>query len=166
MRSTSNGPQRLRLRQRAASAALAAAVTVLAGCQSPRVADDLIPPMDDRLSMFGAGRGRLDFGALPVVRFEAGFLEPLTGEVDRLVAAMAELGDRRRVLLVGVGDETEPMEHGRQQAVARAVAVRRVLVRRGVSPSLVWVTGVAAAEAELVAVGDEGGPRVEVAVVR
>lgn len=71
-----------------------------------------------------------------------------------------------RVFLVGVGDDDVPSEHSRQQALARALAVRRGLIERGADPARILVTGLSDEEADGLIGSEDTGPRVQCAVVR
>lgn len=137
---------------------------VLAGCRSPAV-EGKIAGGDDGLSFFGEARGRLEFGKVPVIRFEQGSWRLAEAEADRLGDALGVLSDGSRVLLVGVGDARVPGEHGRQQALARALVVRSELVRRGAEGAAILVTGVSAEESVGLLPGGAIGPRVECAVI-
>jgi hypothetical protein len=148
------------------AALLAAVLTGLASCQS-READPGLPPRDETVTFFGAGRERLDWNVLPAIGFDEGSWVLSEREQARLDQAARLVAQGRRLLLIGVGDDQVPAEHGRQQGLARAVTVRRALVGGGGDPSLVQATGLAADErAGLDAVGSGTGPRVECVVVR
>jgi hypothetical protein len=144
--------------------AVAAAVAT-AGCQSTAPAERLAAG-DEAISFFGAGRDRLDFDRLRPIRFAPGSWEPGEEEADRLGEVAGAMAGGARVFLVGVGDVEVPSEHGRQQALARALTVRRRLIGRGASPDQILVSGLAATEAEGLAGLDAPGPRVACAVIR
>jgi hypothetical protein len=143
----------------------AAGLAGAAGCRSPMSSDRVVAG-DESISFFGPGRERLDFGRLATIGFEPVSWELSDGEAGRLGAALEVVAGGRRVLLLGVGDENVPPEHGRQQALARALAVRRALVERGGDPARILVSGMSAGEAEGLTGRDTTGPRVECAVVR
>jgi len=142
---------------------------LLAGCRSVVVVPGL-PPRDEGLTFFGPGRGRLERSDLGVIVFPAGVWR-VNERDERVVVvlggALAQVGLGRRLLVIGVGDDDVPDEHGRQLGVARAVEVRRLLVGRGGDPSLILVTGFAHGErVTLPWGGGGGGPGVEFAIVR
>ncbi len=120
---------------------------------------------DESVSFFGSGRVRLDFARLTPIGFSPGSWEISESGMARVRAVDDVLAGGERVFLIGVGDADVPAEHGRQQALARALAVRRWLVERGAPSDLILVSGLAAVEAEGV-IGGGSGPRVECAVVR
>lgn len=138
---------------------------MVAGCRSPAV-EEKIAAGDDDLGFFGAGRTRLEFGRLPVIRFDRASWRLAEAEADQLGEAVEVLAEGRRVWLVGVGDDGVPREHGRQQALARALVVRSELARRGAMATQVLVTGVSAEESAGLTAGGTVGPRVECAVIR
>lgn len=138
-----------------------------AGCRSPRPGERLAAGAgDESITFFGPGRERLEFGKLATIGFERGSWQVPDGEAERLGPTLGVLSVGRRVLLLGVGDDDVPAEHGRQQALARALAVRRVLIERGGDPSGILLTGMSAGEALGLTGRDPTGPRVECAVVR
>jgi|GEM_PF-2551839 len=153
----------------------AATVLLLAGlaaCQS-RDAGQVLPRPDESITFFGPGRERLDWRVLPPISFSAGSWRLLGraedapfAEAAALSKVVAELAAGRRILVIGVGDAEVPAEHGRQQALARALAVRRALLDWGPDPSLVQVTGFAADEMAGIPGSGGTGPRVEFAVIR
>lgn len=146
-------------------AVTAGGLVLVTGCQSP-VQDDRVAVGEDDLGFFGPARAQLDFGKLPVIQFYPGAWVLSDPENARLAAASTVLADGGRLLLVGVGDAEVPSEHGRQQALARALVVRRELVRRGAEAAHIRVTGLAAEEAVGLTGRIETGPRVECAVLR
>ncbi len=120
---------------------------------------------EESISFFGTGRARLDFARMEPIGFAPGSWEISETGLARVRAVAHVLAGGERVFLVGVGDADVPAEHGRQQALARALTVRRWLVERGAPSDLILVSGLAAVEAEGV-IGGGSGPRVECAVVR
>jgi outer membrane protein OmpA-like peptidoglycan-associated protein len=143
----------------------AAGLSGVTGCRAP-MPDDRLAPGDESLSLFGPGRERLDFGRLPTIGFEPGSWRVSDSEAARLEEALGVLAGGRRVFLLGVGDEDVPPEHGRQQALARALSVRRALIEQGAEATMILITGLAAGEATGLTRGDVAGPRVECAVIR
>ena len=135
------------------------------GCRSP-MPDDRLAAGDPDLSFFGPGRERLDFGRLGTIGFDRASWQVREPEAARLGETLQVVAGGGRVLLVGVGDDGVPPEHSRQQALARALAVRRGLIERGANPERILVTGLAAGEAAGLTGREVTGPRVECAVVR
>jgi hypothetical protein len=128
--------------------------------------DRQLPDAPTEASFFGPGRERLDFTRLPVIRFETGSWTVGSSAGAAVAEVRAAVGGGSRLLLVGVGDGDVPVEHSRQQGLARALAVRRVLVDQGADGAMVSVTGFADGEAAGLTGREEKGPRVECALVR
>lgn len=120
---------------------------------------------DESISFFGPGRARLDFERLAPIEFEPGSWEVADAALTRVGEVERVLVGGERVFLVGVGDADVPAEHGRQQALARALTIRRWLIERGAPSDLILISGLASVEAEGV-IGGGSGPRVECAAFR
>lgn len=135
------------------------------GCRAP-MPDDRVAVGDESLSFFGPGRARLDFGRLATIRFERASWRISEAEAAGLGEALQVVTGGGRVMLVGVGDDDVPLEHSRQQALARALAVRRELIERGADPEMILVTGLADGEVDGLTGRGDTGPRVECAEVR
>jgi outer membrane protein OmpA-like peptidoglycan-associated protein len=135
------------------------------GCQSP-VVEASLPALPQGVSLYGPDRQRLDFSSWPAVRFADGAWEvgeAVRAQLDGMAGATRGAG---RLLLVGVGDGEVPDEHSRQLGLARALAVRRALLDRGMDPARIHVTGLAASDAGGLTWGGVAGPRVECLVIR
>jgi hypothetical protein len=135
-----------------------------AGCRSTSL-DRQLPEAPAEASFFGPGRERLDFSRLPVIRFETGSWTVGSSAGVAVAEVRAAVGGGSQLVLVGVGDGDVPVEHSRQQGLARAVAVRRMLIDQGADGAMVSVTGFADGEAVGLTGRDDKGPRVECAVV-
>jgi hypothetical protein len=145
---------------------------VVAGCQG-RAPVTALAARDDTIIFFGAGRERLDWGMVRPVPFEVGSWRlPVDAAGQALVAAAvsstmaAVLAGGRRIVLVGVGDAGVPDEYGRQQALARALEVRRFMVERGADPERIHITGFSAEEMAGLNRSGHYGPRVELVVAQ
>ncbi len=144
------------------------AAIAAAGFVSCRSAGDgtLAAEPGDTPAFFGPGRTRLEFGAWPAVRFAPTSWVMTAPERNRVKEAARLPAPDRRWLVIGVGDDEVPAEHGRQQGLARALTVRRALMEFGVDPHAILVAGLAAHEAAGVTGREDSGPRVEWALVR
>lgn len=145
--------------------AVAAVGAGVSACRAP-LPDAEMAVADSGLASFGPGRARLDFRKLGPVAFELGdWSEP--SAATAAVAALAEVvAGGGRVWLVGVGDAGVPAEHARQQGMARALALRSVLIQGGAPTDRILVTGVPPEDAAGLTGREGAGPRVECAVVR
>ncbi len=139
---------------------------LVAGCQG-RAPVTALAARDDTASLFGLGRDRLNWGEVEPVRFEVGSWRlPMDAAGEVLGEAAVALAGGRRMVLVGVGDADVPDEYGRQQALARALEVRRFMVERGADPARIHITGFSAEEMAGLNRSDHSGPRVELVVVQ
>ena len=145
---------------------------LVVGCQG-RAPVTALAARDDTMTFFGAGRERLDWGVVRPVPFEVGSWRlPVDAAGQALVAAAvsstmaAVLAGGRRIVVVGVGDAEVPDEYGRQQALARALEVRRFMVERGADPERIHITGFSAEEMAGLTRSGHSGPRVELVVVQ